>query len=241
MPPAQTTSTSSPEYKNTVPAQFYELSQKVSEKTTSTAASSTSVAPPPPPSTSSTTVQPSTVAAPSSQTTQEKAVEQSSQASVQPAPATSVTPAEEPASKAPETTTQAPPQTQAPASVAEPVKTTQVPASSSQGSSGECSSGSACTGDITYYDTGMGACGWTNDGNSENVVALSHLLMGEKSNGNPYCGKSITVKYKGKTVIAKVVDKCMGCEIHAIDLSNIAFESLADKGVGRTQAEWYFN
>jgi hypothetical protein len=94
---------------------------------------------------------------------------------------------------------------------------------------------------MTYYDAGLGACGWTTDGETEDVVALSHVLMGTQSNGNPYCGKTITIKLNGKSIVAKVVDKCMGCEIHAIDLSNHAFKQLEDMGVGRTQAEWYFN
>lgn len=127
-----------------------------------------------------------------------------------------------------------------------PEPTTAAPApavttpTSSGSSSGECSSGSTCKGDITYYDAGLGACGWTND-SSENVVALPHGLMGAQSNGNPYCGKTITVKYGGKTVTAKVVDKCMGCVGYDIDLSNAAFDGLANEAVGRTKAEWWFN
>jgi expansin (peptidoglycan-binding protein) len=72
-------------------------------------------------------------------------------------------------------------------------------------------------------------------------VALSHLLMGTQSNGNPYCGKTITVNYKGKTTTAKVVDKCMGCDIFSIDLSDKAFGELADLGIGRASATWHFN
>lgn len=66
-------------------------------------------------------------------------------------------------------------------------------------------------------------------------------MMGTQSNGNPFCGKSVTIKLGSKTVQAKVVDKCMGCEGNSIDLSNAAFEVLADFAVGRTQAEWWFN
>jgi len=94
---------------------------------------------------------------------------------------------------------------------------------------------------MTHYDAGLGACGWETDGSTENVVALSHIMMGTQSNGNPYCGKTITVKLNGKSITAKVVDKCMGCAMYAIDLSNVAFSSLADMGVGRTQVEWFFN
>jgi len=67
------------------------------------------------------------------------------------------------------------------------------------------------TGDMTYYDVSLGACGWVNDGMTEDVAALSHVLMGNQSNGNPYCGKVITISYGVKTATASIVDKCMGC------------------------------
>ena len=35
--------------------------------------------------------------------------------------------------------------------------------------------------------------------------------MGEQSNGNPYCGRTATITANGKSVVAKLVDKCMGC------------------------------
>lgn len=106
-------------------------------------------------------------------------------------------------------------------------------------SSGECSEGTPCSGDITYYDTGLGACGITSY-DTEKVVALPHGLMGTKSNDNPYCGRTIAIELNGKTTTATVVDKCMGCEGHSIDLSPAAFDVLADQAVGRTTANWYF-
>jgi rare lipoprotein A (peptidoglycan hydrolase) len=65
--------------------------------------------------------------------------------------------------------------------------------------------------------------------------------MGSQSNGNPYCGLTITVSLNGKTVVARVVDKCMGCTGRSIDLSKAAFDVLASEDVGRTTAEWWFN
>ena len=65
--------------------------------------------------------------------------------------------------------------------------------------------------------------------------------MGTQSNGNPYCGLTITIKCNGKTTTATVVDKCMGCEGNSIDVSNAAFLELDSLDVGRTTAEWYFN
>lgn len=108
---------------------------------------------------------------------------------------------------------------------------------------GLCTAANPCQGDITYYEAGLGACGATNDGTVERIVALPHILMGALSNTNPYCGKTITIRCTstGKTTTATVMDKCMGCENYAIDLSNRAFQDLEDLAVGRTGATWWFN
>ncbi|KAI6248080.1 hypothetical protein HI914_03453 [Erysiphe necator] len=109
-------------------------------------------------------------------------------------------------------------------------------------SAGQCTSGSPCNGDITYYDPGVGsgACGWKNT-KDEPVVALPHAFMGEKSNGNPYCGKTITIVHNGKTSTARVVDKCMGCTGFSIDLSDSVFSQFEALSVGRTSAKWWIN
>jgi len=148
-----------------------------------------------------------------------------------PAQSSSPSPAPEPTTSATPTTSAAP----APA----PVSST--PPSTGGGGGGECSEGSPCSGDITYYDTGLGACGITST-DTQNVVALPHAFMGEQSNGNPYCGRTIAIKCEstGKTSTATVVDKCMGCDGYSIDLSPAVFNDLASESVGRTQASWYF-
>lgn len=109
-------------------------------------------------------------------------------------------------------------------------------------SAGSCTVGSPCDGDITYYDpgAGSGACGWKNT-KDEPVVALPHAFMGEKSNGNPYCGKTITIVHNGKTSTARVVDKCMGCTGFSIDLSDSVFTQFEALSVGRTSAKWWVN
>jgi hypothetical protein len=113
---------------------------------------------------------------------------------------------------------------------------------SSGSSTGPCSSGSPCSGDITFYEAGLGACGETHDGETDSVIALPHGMMGTQSNGNPFCGKTVTISKGGKTVQATVVDKCMGCTGNSIDLSNKAFRELGvDFDVGRTTADWWFN
>ncbi|RAL63649.1 hypothetical protein DID88_003692 [Monilinia fructigena] len=97
----------------------------------------------------------------------------------------------------------------------------------------------ANSGDLTYYNVGLGACGWTNS-NSELVVAMAHGLMGTQSNGNPYCGRKIKVNYGGKSVTVKVVDKCMGCAKYDLDLSPAAFKALASESAGRIKGTWSF-
>ncbi|KAI0407705.1 RlpA-like double-psi beta-barrel-protein domain-containing protein-containing protein [Xylaria palmicola] len=89
------------------------------------------------------------------------------------------------------------------------------------------------SGDMTYYEPGLGACGETNS-DSELVVALAPA----QAEGN--CGKYITISKDGKTIDAKIVDKCMGCASGAIDVSSTVFKSLADLSVGRTTVDWSF-
>ncbi|KAI9811489.1 MAG: hypothetical protein M1827_005472 [Pycnora praestabilis] len=129
-----------------------------------------------------------------------------------------------------------------PASTTSAAAAASSPASSSgDAATGQCSSGSPCTGDITFYAAGLGACGETSDGSAEDVIALPFGMMGTQSNGNPFCGKTVTIKLGSKSATATVVDKCMGCTGNSIDLSTHVFNQLADESVGRTQAEWYFN
>ncbi|KAL8649363.1 MAG: hypothetical protein Q9210_004445 [Variospora velana] len=104
--------------------------------------------------------------------------------------------------------------------------------------------GMPCAGEITFYDTGLdvfGACGWKNDGRTENVFALAHGMMGFQSNHNPFCGRHAEVSLDGKTVVGKLVDKCGGCEGQDIDLSHAMFQALADEDKGRiSNVKWHF-
>ncbi|ROV92793.1 hypothetical protein VMCG_09061 [Cytospora schulzeri] len=98
------------------------------------------------------------------------------------------------------------------------------------------------TGDLTYYDLGLGACGVDNTGQdqSANIVAMSSATMGSQSNGNPMCGKSIKIynKATGKTATGIIQDKCPGCVAGSIDVSRKLFEDLADLDQGRLQISW---
>ncbi|KAL8711315.1 MAG: hypothetical protein Q9220_004212 [cf. Caloplaca sp. 1 TL-2023] len=110
------------------------------------------------------------------------------------------------------------------------------------GSTANCGKvGMPCSGDITFYDTGLGACGWTNDGTTENVFALAHEMMGDQSNGNPFCGRQAEISLNGKTVTGKLVDKCGGCGGQSIDLSHKLFQALASEDKGRIgDVSWKF-
>jgi hypothetical protein len=67
--------------------------------------------------------------------------------------------------------------------------------------------------------------------------------MGSQSNGNPLCGKTITItSSSGKSTTATVKDKCMGCAYNDIDVSEKVFLDLyGSLDSGRDQVTWYFN
>ncbi|KAK4645293.1 hypothetical protein QC761_200310 [Podospora bellae-mahoneyi] len=160
-----------------------------------------------------------------------------------PPPPVVVEPTPTPSPSPPPAPVQAPPPVQAPAP---PPANNSPPAAKGGSESGSSSkpSGEVHNGDLTYYDLGLGACGFDDSGldHTDNIVALSHLMMGTQSNGNPYCDKTITVKVGSKTVQARVRDKCMGCEREAIDCSEKMFlELFGSLEAGRRPVEWWFN
>jgi hypothetical protein len=125
----------------------------------------------------------------------------------------------------------------APATSALPAPQVQVAKPNSAGSA------ASHTGELTFFKVGLGACGFNDAGKdqTENIVALSHLLMGEQSNGNPYCGRSITVSYGGKITTAIVRDKCMGCAYNNIDGTEKLFKEFQPLSTGRFEVDWWFN
>lgn len=78
-------------------------------------------------------------------------------------------------------------------------------------------------GFVTWYNTGLGACGiWNNDG--QMVAAIGWKVFDKYTpNGNPnknkLCGKTAKVTFRGKTISVKIVDRCAGCPGNDIDLS----------------------
>ncbi|KAI1839775.1 hypothetical protein JX265_010855 [Neoarthrinium moseri] len=98
----------------------------------------------------------------------------------------------------------------------------------------------AFTGRMTYYQPGLGACGKTNSANDA-IVAIGHdRWTSSNPNKDPLCSKSINISHNGKTVKAKVVDKCMGCGANDIDVSPAIFKQFGSLGTGVIQVNWNF-
>lgn len=99
------------------------------------------------------------------------------------------------------------------------------------------------SGQITYYATGLGACGWQST-DSDYIAAMSFdLFYGwpgseGKSNGNEACGHTLNISRGSKTITVTVVDSCEACAPADVDLSPSAFQALADLSEGRVPITW---
>lgn len=108
-----------------------------------------------------------------------------------------------------------------------------------------CPKEKPCTGDMTYYTAGLGACGHT-DGDDSDAVAIKYDMFGTDSNGavtNKLCGKKIMIKNpaNGKTATGTIRDKCPGCSgPQGIDLSKSLMITLHGVADDRIPVEWYF-
>ncbi|KAL4734502.1 RlpA-like double-psi beta-barrel-protein domain-containing protein-containing protein [Aspergillus similis] len=104
------------------------------------------------------------------------------------------------------------------------------------------SNGGPYTGDLTYYDPGLGSCGITST-SSEKICAVSHVvfdaaLTSGNPNENPLCGLKLRIRRGGRSVDVKVVDRCPGCNVDDLDVSSSVFEELGDLAEGRVTVEW---
>lgn len=97
------------------------------------------------------------------------------------------------------------------------------------------------TGQGTWYETGLTACGIQNT-DEQAIVAVSHILFDEypgytggNPNNNPICNKQIRATYQGKTVTATITDRCEACAETDIDFTPSLFKELTngDLGIGR--------
>ncbi|KAI0601667.1 hypothetical protein F4775DRAFT_540958 [Biscogniauxia sp. FL1348] len=111
------------------------------------------------------------------------------------------------------------------------------------------------TGDLTYFDIGLGACGYTDTGlgDSENIVAVSVELwnsISTKTNAglnqplHPLCFETITVvnEETGASAVAKIHDSCPECALDDIDGSPHLFIDLfGSTEAGRQKISWSIN
>ncbi|GAP83057.1 putative allergen Asp F7 [Rosellinia necatrix] len=168
----------------------------------------------------------------------------------QPQPTPEPQPEPEPAPEPEPTTVQAPPPP--------PVETPSTPSPNSGSSyAGSDAFGTSSmdkakySGDITYYDLGLGACGYDDGGSTQHIVALSHVDWYNRGSGtslginmpnHAWCDRTITITAGGKSTTALVHDICPGCESGSIDVSESVFEALfGGLGAGRETASWSFN
>jgi hypothetical protein len=115
--------------------------------------------------------------------------------------------------------------------------------------SGESASdGQTHSGDGTFYDVGLGACG-QNSVSTDHMVAIGWQLFDSFATGNAVmnpnlnsvCGKQIRASYGGKSVTVVVLDRCGGCQPYDLDFSPSAFDILADPSIGRLKnVQWQF-
>lgn len=107
-------------------------------------------------------------------------------------------------------------------------------------------------GELTYFQTGLGACGETNT-DSDMIVSVSHIIFdaagsssskGGNSNANPLCGLMIRAERydedrgERRSVDLKVVDRCTGCQPNDLDVTYAAFDKLASRDRGRVKVTW---
>jgi hypothetical protein len=116
----------------------------------------------------------------------------------------------------------------------------------SNGLSGAAAAGTEYTGDFTWYQTGLGACGVTSSP-SDHIVAISEDLFDQYAtanpNDNPVCGKTVTLTgVDGSAYPATIVDRCTGCALSDLDLSEDFFNLVTNNGNGRVSGmHWVFD
>ncbi|KAF9907430.1 hypothetical protein BX616_000416 [Lobosporangium transversale] len=100
------------------------------------------------------------------------------------------------------------------------------------------------SGKATWFTHTYGACNIHWDGYKEPTVALNAYQMGAASWGNPACDRRVRVtnKKNGKSVEARIVDKCPGdeCAWGSLDLSPAAFKRLGELDTGILNIEWQY-
>ncbi|KAJ5177620.1 Barwin-related endoglucanase [Penicillium coprophilum] len=104
--------------------------------------------------------------------------------------------------------------------------------------------GQAFGGDLTWYNTGMGACGWFNNG-GDHICAVSHIVFDRANvdgnpNHNPLCGRLIHIQRGDRGIDVTLVDRCEGCGEFDMDVSRGVFEQLGNLDEGRVHTDWWW-
>ncbi|KAI5858011.1 riboflavine-aldehyde-forming enzyme, partial [Tricharina praecox] len=89
------------------------------------------------------------------------------------------------------------------------------------------------SGEATFYEPGLGACGRVNGPND----MIAAVAIGR---GKGECGNRIRVSCGGKQIEVEIVDLCASCAPNDVDLSPIAFNQLADPDQGRVAITWEY-
>ncbi|KAI8070449.1 RlpA-like double-psi beta-barrel-protein domain-containing protein-containing protein [Gongronella butleri] len=114
---------------------------------------------------------------------------------------------------------------------------------SSSSSSSSSSSGKSFSGTGTWFvpsteGGSQGACG-SHEADNAQVVALNSAQYGNTSKKSSWCGKTVTITYKGKTTDAVINDACPTCSYGDLDLTKTVFKDLeSDFGVGELAIKW---
>ncbi|CAG8526108.1 11849_t:CDS:1 [Ambispora leptoticha] len=100
------------------------------------------------------------------------------------------------------------------------------------------------SGDGTFFDPGLGACGTTANDNSMIVALAAPDFDPSTPNGNPnknsLCGKRVRIFRNEKSVDAIVQDRCPPCKSGDIDMSPAVFKHIANPSEGRILVSWQY-
>ncbi|KAJ5496498.1 hypothetical protein N7463_008485 [Penicillium fimorum] len=104
--------------------------------------------------------------------------------------------------------------------------------------------GQAFGGDLTWYNTGLGACGWF-DNEGDHICAVSHIVFDRanvdgNSNHNTLCGWLIHIQRGDRGIDVTLVDRCEGCGEFDVDVSRGVFEQLGNIDEGRVHTDWWW-
>ncbi|KAJ5121277.1 Barwin-related endoglucanase [Penicillium bovifimosum] len=99
-------------------------------------------------------------------------------------------------------------------------------------------------GDLTWFKTGLGACGWYNNP-GDAICAISHIAydrmnVDSNPNHNRLCGRKIRLQRGSREIDVVVADRCEGCKEFDIDVTTGVFGKLGNLDEGRVHIDWWW-